>query len=75
MKTITLPQFLTPAQIAEAARLFKRHGATSATTVDQILTRVITPNMPAINKKLGQENDARYLAYAVLYALTQVAPS
>ena len=68
MKTMTLPQFLTEAQIAEAVRLYEEHGSLA---VDQICKRVIEPNMEAINAKLGQENDARYLAYAVFYVLTQ----
>jgi len=71
VKTFTLPQFLTEAQINEAARLYEIHGDLDATA--QILTRVIEPNMPAINEKLGQENDPRYLAYAVVYVLSQSA--
>ncbi len=68
MKTMALPQFLTEAQIAEAIRLFETHGDRA---VDQIRTRVIEPNMTAINAKLGQENDSRYLAYAIVYVLMQ----
>jgi hypothetical protein len=71
VKSVTLPQFLTPAQIAEAVRLYEIHGPTSSMAVTKILERVIEPNMAAINAKLGQENNARYLAYAVLHALTQ----
>lgn len=71
MKTATLPQFLTEAQIAEASRLFDACDQTS-TAVDQIQARVIEPNLPAINAKLGQKNDARYLAYAVVHVLLQV---
>ena len=65
---MTLPQFLTEAQIAEAARLHEIHGDHA---VEQIRTRVIEPNMAAINAKLGQENDPRYLAYAVVHVLTR----
>ena len=71
MKSVTLPQFLTEAQIAEAVRLYEIHGPASSVTVTKILERVIEPNMAMINAKLGQENNARYLAYAVLHALTQ----
>lgn len=70
MKTTTLSQFLTEAQINEAVRLYQAHGTDA---VRHIQARVIEPNMLAINEKLGQENDARYLAYAVLYALMQEA--
>ena len=68
MKTVTLPQFLTDAQIAQAARLYKAHGMDATA---RIQAQVIEPNMAAINEKLGQENDARYLAYAVVYVFSQ----
>jgi hypothetical protein len=67
-KTVTLPQFLTEAQINEAVRLYQAHGTHA---VAQIQALVIEPNMAAINEKLGQENHPRYLAYAVLHVLTQ----
>jgi hypothetical protein len=70
-KTVTLPQFLTDGQIAEAAALCATHGMDAAA---KIQTQVIEPNMAAINEKLGQENDARYLAYAVTYLLSQTLP-
>jgi len=69
VKTVTLPQFLTEAQIAEAARLFDFHGMWDS--VEPIRVLVIAPNLAAINEKLGQENDARYLAYAVVHVLSQ----
>jgi hypothetical protein len=39
----------------------------------QILSQVIEPNMADINRKLGQENDPRYLTYAVLYVLQRAS--
>ena len=73
MKTMSLPQFLTAAQIAEAVRLFETQTKGAGAVMEQILERVIEPNITAINAKLGQENNARYLAYAVVYVLTQAA--
>jgi hypothetical protein len=70
VKMMTLPQFLTEDQIAQALRLYETHDVSEA--CEQILTRVIEPNMAAINAKLGQENDARYLAYAVVHVLSQL---
>lgn len=67
-KTATLSEFLTEAQLAACVRLFELYGTAAVT---QIQAQVIHPNMPAINEKLGQENDARYLAYAVVHALSQ----
>ena len=69
MKNMTLPQFLTEAQIAEALTLCKDHGGIDAK--GKIQKQVIEPNMVAINKKLGQENDPSYLAYAVVYVFSQ----
>ena len=70
MKTLRLPQFLTDDQILQVARLYEAHGMDA---VAKIQTQVIEPNMAAINKKLGQENDARYLAYSVVYVLSQLS--
>jgi len=67
VKTMTLPEFLTEPQINAALRLYEIHGMDA---VPQIQAQVIEPNMVTINAKLGQENDARYLAYAVLYVLS-----
>ena len=69
VKTMTLPDFLTEVQIADAIRLYEAHGMGAVGTIQ---SQVIEPNMAAINAKLGQENDARYLAYAVVYVLMQV---
>lgn len=70
MKQITLPDFLTPEQIEAAVTLWRelRHTGRFASELDQ---RIITPNMASINEKLGQENNSRFLAYAVEYVLIQ----
>ena len=68
MKTMTLPQFLTEAQIAHAVKLYEAHGMDA---VGKIRSEVIEPNMDAINEKLGQENDATYLAYAIVHVCSQ----
>jgi len=68
MKQITIDQFLTTTEIKRAIALYKTLGGTGkfAATVD---TEIITPNMQRINTALGQENDSRYLAYAVEFAM------
>jgi hypothetical protein len=66
-KTVTIGQFLTAEEIKTATELYAtcRPG-----TFASVLTEnVILPNIERINKALGQENDARYLAYMVEYAL------
>lgn len=67
-KSVTLPDFLTDEQIAQAVKLYEAHGMDA---VGKIQAQVIEPNMAAINAKLGQENSARYLAYAVVHACSQ----
>lgn len=64
-RTITLGDFLTDAQIQKAVDLYPDTKA--------IREQVIEPNMATINRKLGQENDAAYLSYAVQYAISQGA--
>jgi hypothetical protein len=66
VKALTLPDFLTEDQIAKALALYKRDGIEAKR---QIQTLVIEPNMDAINEKIGQENDASYLAYMVVHTL------
>jgi hypothetical protein len=71
MKTMTIDQFLLPAEIDRAAELYKTLAGTGrfAATVD---VEIIAPNIARINKALGQENDPRYLAYAVEYVFIQL---
>jgi hypothetical protein len=74
-KTVTLSQILTDAQIDKAFWLYKicvSEGLDISDAVTRIQVQVIEPNLHAINAKLGQENDAHYLAYVVLYAFTQI---
>jgi hypothetical protein len=70
MKQFTIDQFLTTAEIERAATLYKTLAGTGrfASTVD---VEIITPNIDRINTALGQENDPRYLAYAVEYVFIQ----
>lgn len=62
MKYVTLPDFLTEAQIAQVLKLKNAKA---------IREQVIEPNMEEINRKLGQENDATYLAYVCEYVVTR----
>ena len=61
-RTVVLSEFLTPQEIARCVEL---------TNARAIRDEVIAPNLERINKKLGQTNDAMYLAYAVEYVITQ----
>jgi hypothetical protein len=74
MQYTTIDQFLTDSEIRLAEKLWQQYRLDGtgqfATAVRE---QVIEPNMDRINRRLGQENDARYLAYAVEYALLQSA--
>lgn len=67
--TITIDQILTEPEIERAAQLYSRLSGTNK-FVPAIEAELIVPNLPRINKALGQENDARYLAYLVEYVFT-----
>jgi len=59
VKTVKLGDMLTDAQIDRCRVLYPDRK--------RIRDEVITPNMEAINRRLGQENDADYLSYAIVY--------
>jgi hypothetical protein len=67
-KIIKIEDFLSPAQVMDCILLYKKLGQ-SGELHSAILDHIITPNIANINKKLGQENDPRYLAYAIEFAL------
>lgn len=71
MKHITLPDFLTDEQIEAALALYKKHKGTGR-VAKEIAAQIIQPNMDEINRKLGQENDASYLAYACEHVFNQL---
>ena len=64
----TIHDFLTETQINRAIQIFEEGQADLHARLQR---EVIEPNMAEINRKLGQENDASYLAYAVEYVLQQ----
>lgn len=68
-KTITIHDFLTEKEIARALKLYQ--AAAPGTFNRTIVAKIIEPNMARINRALGQENDARYLGYAVEYVFSQ----
>lgn len=43
--------------------------------VKRLCDEIIAPALPAIDERLGQQNDPRYLAYAVAYVLSGGNPS
>lgn len=70
MPNITLGDFLTDDQIESAQALYKKFKGTGRFATE-CAKQIIEPNLPEINRKLGQENDARYLAYACEFVFNQ----
>lgn len=64
-RSVAITDFLTPEQISEAWKLFE--SAEAHTFVKRCSEEFITPLLPEINKRLGQENNALYLSYVVQY--------
>jgi hypothetical protein len=62
-RTIAITDFLTPAQITRAWKLYE--DAPPYTFSRRCAKDIIEPNIDEINKKLGQDNHPLYLAYAV----------
>jgi hypothetical protein len=65
---VVITDFLTETEIQKATELYKKLSGTGkyAATVD---AEIIAPNIERINRALGQENDSRYLAYAVEFVM------
>ena len=71
MKQITIDQFLTEAEINRAAEMYANLDGTGLFAAT-LAAQIIAPNIERINDALGQENDPRYLAYAVEYVFIQL---
>lgn len=69
MKTITISDILSDSEIQECIDLYKQLKDTG-TFAKTVCEKIITPKIGEINLKLGQENDPKYLAYAVEYVLS-----
>ena len=66
-----LPDFLTEEQIQQAHKIYKEALAVGQLPAARIAKEVIGPNMAEINRKLGQQNDVYYLAYACEFVFNE----
>lgn len=68
-KKVNISDFLTVEEVVAAIKIYKtaREGTFAAKCAEEI----ITPVLPRINEKLGQENHALFLAYMVEYVFMQ----
>lgn len=63
VKTVKLGEFVTDEMMQKCVELYP--------DTEAIRKQVIEPNMTSINRKLGQENDARFLSYMIVAAIEQ----
>lgn len=69
-KTVTLDQFLTPKEIDRALKIYREMKGEGG-YAQRVCDELIQPNIARINTALGQENDPKFLAYAVEYVITR----
>jgi hypothetical protein len=69
MKKIGISDFLTVDEVVAAIKLYK--SAQEGTFAHKCANEIITPVLPRINKKLGQDNHPLFLAYMVEYVFMQ----
>jgi hypothetical protein len=70
MKMIAIGDFLTETQAKQALDIYNT-TPDGLDRITRIVHEVLEPIMPEINRKLGQENDAHYLGYAIVWAFDQ----
>jgi hypothetical protein len=66
-KMVTLPEFLTTAEIERAVKLYREAGIGKFAA--RCEAEIIAPILPRIQETLGQEMNARYVAYMVEYVM------
>ncbi len=69
MKYLSLGSVLSKKEIALAQNFILEAQAEGESAAARITAEIIEPALERINKKTGQENDARYLGYAIEFAL------
>ena len=65
---ITLRDFLTPAEIKRAIKIWNTDRSNFHR---RVLAEIVTRAMPEINRKLKQENVPGYIAYLIEYVFTE----
>lgn len=61
-RRVSIYEFLTEAEIEQAVNIYRNDRDNFHR---RVLMEIINPNMERIDKALGQENDADYLAYCI----------
>ena len=68
MRPLSIRDFLTKKQLADAQRLYNRNTGNFA---EECAERIIAPDINQINKRLGRKNDPLFLAYVCEYAFDE----
>jgi len=66
-KTLPIGQILTQKEMKEAIRLYKK--CATSQFAERCAVEIIEPIIDRINEASGQENDPKYLAYCIEFAL------
>ena len=69
-KTMTLPDIFTPEELVKLEELYDT--VPDHEFAKKAAAEIVTPALPRINKALGQDNDALYLAYAASHVFNQM---
>jgi hypothetical protein len=64
-----LSQILSEHELQQAQRFVLEASSEGESAHDRITAEIIEPNLARINEATGQENDARYLGYAIEFVL------
>jgi hypothetical protein len=70
-KGITIDQFLTVEELDKAWKLYQK--AAPGTFNKIVVPAIIEPVIERINTALGQQNDPRFLGYAVEYVFSRLS--
>lgn len=74
-KQVLMSDFLTQAEIEKCRDIYREHadnGGNKPALHKRLVEEVVRPIMPEINRKLGQENDADYLAYGIEHVFNSI---
>ena len=71
-ETLSLNKMLTNNEIAQARNIVLEASSAGESGAARITAEIIEPNIERINRATGQQNDARYLGYAVAYSISTV---
>ncbi len=67
---VSLSDFLTDSQIAAAVKIAQDYAADPTKMVNKLEKDIMIPNIEQIDRKLGQKNNPRFMAYMAAYVFS-----